>query len=269
MRVKIRVPDRSKSKKIMLIFFVLSLIFIVLGAFFQFLWVKSNGFSSGSIREEKTWENIKRIKVLAANLDFTVKSWDNSQVQIVYHNDAPLVFETTEYDELIIKQREDDFRLTLFTLEKYQYKATLYLPSEGLEQVSLSSKRGFIDTCDYSGSRLDLQSINGNVHAKSGAHPLYITTKTGNIYCELNAHSSPVRMDSITGNTVIYAKSDTSVKLSFQTQHGNFVSDFFDSTSVSVSGGTELVYGDEPVSVFVTSVTGNLSFYKKDANKEF
>ena len=202
------------------------------------------GWTSTVHRERVELAPNRHISISSADIPLEVYTHDGTQIIVEYVGETALIIYE---DELEIKiSREEDFTLSLFSLDKFNYKMRVWLPSYSHTQYE----------------EIKLISASGSIYAENiKSASISATSRSGNV--EFSGTEGEVIINTRTGNVKVFMPFTYETDLSYMTESGLFSSDFFGTHYSAEQGGIYISSGENPERFTVLTDTGNLEFNRK------
>jgi hypothetical protein len=222
------------------------------------------GWNSTVHRERAALEPNRFISINSADMPLEVYTYDGDKVIIEYIGETELVIIE---DELELKiSRIEDFTLSLFSTDKFNYKMTVWLPNENhmlYDEIKLTSASGNLSARNIRADFIYATSRNGNINFHGAEGEIIIATRTGDVRLEFINFTDRIKVETDTGNIKVLMPERYGVKLSYVTESGRFTSDFFSERFNAQAGDVYLNEGANPIEFTVFTDTGELEFYKR------
>ncbi|MCL2077151.1 MAG: DUF4097 domain-containing protein [Oscillospiraceae bacterium] len=268
-RVNIKIRD-GKSRAVMLLWLFILLSFIFGGAALvsQHLAVHTFGWTSTVYRERREIVSELYLSINSADIPLEVYTYDGAEIIIEYTGADALVIERDEYGLKI--GRDEDFKLSLFSRDKLNYKMQVWLPDVNYREIRLMSASGDISARNVRADSLIVTSRLGDISLFAPEGITDAVTLRGSVYVEFIDFNAPFFIETDSGDVRIIMSENEShgVKLDFLTYRGRFTSDFFRREYDGHQGDLYLSTGENPIQFTVNTITGNLDFHKRTENTE-
>lgn len=223
----------------------------------QFIAVKS-GFEGTVTRDRLVFDNTRYLYISTSDLDFELRYHKGDNIIVEYVNDRPMITEETDTDDLRLVQ-DDSFTMSLFALEQFDYRMTVWLPEYDYREFYLSSGSGSITLHETQSEYTELRTRSGDITITQALGKIQAQTSEGSINCDYTAFINSGTFSSKSGNITVTLPDYSGVSLVFKTERGWIESGFMGLTE-RVYGGRSLTKEADPMrSLYVNTESGGFS----------
>ena len=224
-----------------------------------------------SIHERYLPDNVREVEIDMLSSDIRVAEAPGGELIVdIEGRTRGGISATLSGGHLLIRQ--EIFRLfDFFNWVNHEPAVTLYLPATYSGALSIKTKNGEIETCDFEGKSLSAHSMSGNVRLGAvKAHTVHIKTMSGEISArELACHTAEI--GSVSGNVTIgdvrvYKLQLNNVSGDTRQTPGSTVAAEIVSQN-SVSGDLHLCLTDSWKQINANSVSGDLRLKMPDGER--
>ena len=223
----------------------------------QFIAVRS-GFEGTVTRDRLVFDKTRYLYISTSDLDFELRYHTGDNIIVEYVNDRPMITEETDMDDLRLAQ-DDSFTISLFALEQFDYRMTVWLPENDYREFYLASGSGSITLHETQSEYTELRTRSGDITVTQALGKLQAQTSDGNINCDYTAFINSGTFSSKSGSITVTMPDYSGVSLVFKTERGWIESGFM--------GLTERIYGSRTLkreadpmrSLYVNTGSGGFS----------
>jgi DUF4097 and DUF4098 domain-containing protein YvlB len=210
----------DNQKRLFVILLAISVVSGGLAFFVQYRWGGSTVY-----RAELLFEAKREIHITTAGMPVQIDSWDGEGIKIVCVAELPIIIEEGE-NSITVKQ-DDEFTISLFTLDILRYNMKIYLPADEIHEINVLSAGGSISINAHGLNVLSVSvtTKNGAVSINQANTMLMLKTESGRINVDYISYFMPTVIETDSGIVELHLPDYTSVWLDYITQTGSFDSD--------------------------------------------
>ncbi|MCL2019685.1 MAG: DUF4097 domain-containing protein [Oscillospiraceae bacterium] len=220
------------------------------------------GWSSTVHRERREIELSEQISISSADIPLSVYTHNGDKIIVEYKGETALIIEETDLELRI--GREEDFALSLFSMDKLNYEMKVWLPEYSYKEIKLTTASGDIYAEKIRAELTAVTSRSGDVSLYGVEGLIAVNTRYGDVNAEFINFTDSCAIDVETGAVSVIMPTRFDVKLDFLTASGLFTSDFFRKEYYLHAGDLYLSTGVNSIRFTVRTVSGNLDFHKRD-----
>jgi hypothetical protein len=253
-----RIKGLAKGSKAVKLFWLFTALAVICGGLAiasHYLAYELFGWTSTVYRERRELSPNRHISISSADMPLEVFTHDGDKIIVEYTGETELLIYEDELELRI--SRVEDFALSLFSRDKFNYVMRVWLPAgyyAQYEDIRLTSASGNIHAGGIRAVTLTATSRSGNVRLSAIEAELEINTRSGDVDIEFDSFTAEARVNAGTGDVRVFMPDGHNVRLDFITDSGGFTSDFFD---------YDILPTAPPISFTVFTDTGNLEFNRK------
>ena len=244
-------------KRLILLSAGLAAISLAAACVFQYLAAQS-GFVGTVTRDRLEFWDVQYLYISTSNLDFELKFHSGDSIVVEYVNDSPMITGQSDMRDLHLTQ-DDAFTISLFALEQFDYRMTVWLPVSDYREFYLDSGSGSITLNETQAELTDIRTRSGDIIITQASGMIQAQTVHGSISCDYAAFVSPGSFISKSGGITVTVPDYSGVSLTFETERGWMESGFM--------GLSERTYGSTALereagltrSLYVKTESGSLT----------
>lgn len=207
-----------ENNRFLFISLIISLSALVIAVLAQIVSVMC-GFESTVAKDRLVFQNAKYLNISTSGLDYELRFHKGDGILVEYINDTPIIVEQTDVNYLKLVQ-DDSFTLSLFALDQFNYKMTVWLPENDYREFYLDSGSGDIYISETLSEYTEIHTRNGNITINGATEKISAYTDKGNISCNYNVFANAGSFETKSGNIDIRIPDFSGVILQFRTENG-------------------------------------------------
>ena len=220
----------------------------------QYLAMKS-GFEGTVTRDRLEFGSVRYLYISTSNLDFELRYYSGDKIIVEYVNDSPLLTVESDMNDLHLVQ-DDAFTMSLFALEQFSYRMTVWLPENDYQEFYLDSGSGSITVCETKSEFTGIRTRSGDITVTQATGKIQAETSGGTISCDYAAFLNSGTFFSRSGNITVTVPPDSGVLLEFKSEKGWMESGFMGLDGRIYGNRTVKREGEPLRSLYVTTESG-------------
>ena len=213
-----RIYYPKSHKHLIRIFGGLAVISLAAAVVLQVIAV-SGGFEGTVTRDRLVFRDARYLYISTSNLDFELRFHGGDGIVVEYVNDSPMITEETDENYLRLVQ-DDAFTFSLFAMEQFGYRMTVWLPENDYREFYLDSGSGNITLVETLSEYTELRTRSGDITVTQAIGKIQAETSSGDIYCDYTAFVNSGTFSSKSGDVTVAMPDYSGVSLVFETQSG-------------------------------------------------
>lgn len=190
----------------------------------QYLAAES-GFEGTVIRDRLEFVDVKYLYISTSNLDFELRYHSGDGIIVEYVNDTALITETSDMNDLHLVQ-DDAFTMSLFALEQFDYRMTVWLPENDYQDFYLDSGSGSITLYETPAERTEVRTRSGDITVIGATGRIQAESVRGSISCGCADPDGSFTFLGKSSDINVTVPGDCGVLLEFRTEKGWIESGF-------------------------------------------
>ena len=185
-------------------------------------------FGESSVYRSVEYYEVKPVvSILTGGMAVEVAVWDGEEIKIETVAELPIFVDDESEQEIIISQN-DDFVVSIFTLDMFRYKLKVYLPVYEYKEINIISAGGNVNVDSYrlESERVLIDTKNADVDVRRATGIYVINTVSGDVYLDYDFLVAAAVVESDSGNVQVcipyYYADRANAKLRVRTRTGSY-----------------------------------------------